>query len=65
MIMKKIYKAPYAEVIAPRIDTLLYADSIHNQGDIQRPIPDTDDDEIEVNSKGNSWTSIFGNLWDE
>lgn len=63
--MKKIYKTPYAKVITPRIDAVLYADSIHNQGEIQRPIPGTDDGDIEVNSKGNIWNTGFGNLWDE
>lgn len=61
--MKKKYIIPFTEVITTKTESLLYAGTIVNQGDdMQHGIEDTDNENIEVDSKKNYWDKHF-DLW--
>ena len=61
--MKKKYIIPLTEVITTKTESLLHAGTIVNQGDdMQHGIEDTDNENIEVDSKKNYWDKHF-DLW--
>ena len=61
--MKKKYIIPFTEVITTKTESLLHAGTIVNQeDDWQHGIGDTDNQEIEVDSKKNYWDKHF-DLW--
>lgn len=61
--MKKKYIIPFTEVITTKTESLLHAGTIVNQGDdMQHGIEDTDNENIEVDSKKNYWDKHF-DLW--
>ena len=61
--MKKKYIIPFTEVITTKTESLLHAGTIVNQGDdMQHGIEDTDNENIEVDSKENYWDKHF-DLW--
>ena len=61
--MKKKYIIPFTEVITTKTESLLHAGTIVNQDDdMQHGIGDTDNQEIEVDSKKNYWDKHF-DLW--
>ena len=61
--MKKKYIIPFTEVITTKTESLLHAGTIVNQDDdMQHGIEDTDNENIEVDSKKNYWDKHF-DLW--
>lgn len=61
--MKKKYIIPLTEVITTKTESLLHAGTIVNQeDDWQHGIEDTDNENIEVDSKKNYWDKHF-DLW--
>ena len=61
--MKKKYIIPFTEVITTKTESLLHAGTIVNQGDdMQHGVKDTDNENIEVDSKKNYWDKHF-DLW--
>ena len=61
--MKKKYIIPFTEVITRKTESLLHAGTIVVQGDdMQHGIEDTDNENIEVDSKKNYWDKHF-DLW--
>ena len=61
--MKKKYIIPFTEVITTKTESLLHAGTIVNDDDDwQHGIGDTDNENIEVDSKKNYWDKHF-DLW--
>ena len=61
--MKKKYIIPFTEVITTKTESLLHAGTIVNHDDdMQQGIGETDNENIEVDSKKNYWDKHF-DLW--
>lgn len=61
--MKKKYIIPFTEVITTKTESLLHAGTIVNhEDDMQQGIGETDNENIEVDSKKNYWDKHF-DLW--
>ena len=60
--MKKKYIIPLTEVITTKTESLLHAGTIVNQDEWQHGVGDTDNENIEVDSKKNYWDKHF-DLW--
>ena len=61
--MKKKYIIPFTEVITTKTESLLHAGTIVNHDDDwQHVVEETDNENIEVDSKKNYWDKHF-DLW--
>lgn len=61
--MKKKYIIPFTEVITTKTESLLHAGTIVNHDDdMQHGVKETDNENIEVDSKKNYWDKHF-DLW--
>ena len=66
--MKKKYQAPVTEVMNIKMESLLYADSIHNSNgdpnENQSPVAVNNNPNIDVDAKGDIWSGGVG-IWED